>query len=62
MSVLHGYKTYILAIIIVISSVSEAFLGVDVPGYDLDVGEAIMVALGLFTARLGAKVDVNKGT
>jgi hypothetical protein len=59
MNLLNGYKTYILAALIILCSLGETFLGVDVPGYELSLGDAIMVALGLFTARIGAKNDAK---
>ncbi len=59
MNVLAGYRTYILAALIILCALGENFLGVDVPGYELSLGDAIMVALGLFTARIGAKNDAK---
>ena len=59
MNVLAGYRTYILAALIILCALGENFLGVDVPGYELSLGDAIMVALGLFTARVGAKNDAK---
>ena len=59
MNLLNGYKTYVLAALIILCSLGETFLGVDVPGYELSLGDAIMVALGLFTARIGAKNDAK---
>lgn len=60
MNFLAGYKTYILAALIIVSAAAENFLGVDIPGFDMSIGDAVMVAFGLFTARIGAKNDVAK--
>ena len=61
MDFLSGYKTYILAALILISSAAETLIpGLDIPGYSMGLGEAIMVALALVTGRGGAKADVNK--
>ena len=49
----------VLAALIILCALGENFLGVDVPGYELSLGDAIMVALGLFTARVGAKNDAK---
>jgi hypothetical protein len=61
MDFLSGYKTYILAVLILLSSAAETLIpGLDIPGYSMGLGEAIMVALALVTGRGGAKADVNK--
>lgn len=61
MNILAGYKTYILAVLILLSSAAETFIpGLDIPGYSMSIGEAVMVSLALITGRGGAKADVNK--
>lgn len=61
MDFLSGFKTYILAALILLSSAAETFVpGLDIPGYSMGLGEAVMVALALVTGRGGAKADVNK--
>lgn len=61
MDFLSGYKTYILAALILLSSAAETFIpGLDIPGFSMSIGEAIMVSLALITGRGGAKADVNK--
>lgn len=56
---LKGYKTYITAILIVLAAAAEQFLGVDLPGFEMDVGTAVAVALGLIFARNGAKSEAK---
>lgn len=60
MAFLSGYKTYILAALILLVAAAETFLGTDVPGFDLSLGDAFMVSLALITGRTGAKADVAK--
>lgn len=59
-NILSGYKTYILAAIILVCAAAETFLGVDIPQFNMGLGEAFTVALALVTGRHGAKVDVAK--
>lgn len=60
MTFLSGYKTYILAVLIILSAAAETFVGVDIPGFSMGLGEAFAVGLALITGRHGAKVDVAK--
>ena len=61
MNVLSGYKTYIVAVLVVLCSAAETFIpGLDVPGYNLEFGEAVMLALAFFTGRAGATADAVK--
>jgi peptidoglycan hydrolase-like protein with peptidoglycan-binding domain len=60
MTMLSGYKTYILAILILASALSENLLGIDVPGFSMGLGEAFAVGLALITGRAGAKADAAK--
>jgi peptidoglycan hydrolase-like protein with peptidoglycan-binding domain len=60
MNMLSGYKTYILAILILASALAENFLGVDVPGFSMGLGEAFAVGLALITGRAGATNDAAK--
>lgn len=57
-----GYNTYILAVLILLSAAAETFLGIDVPGFSMGIGEAVAVGLALITGRAGAKADVAKAT
>ena len=61
MEFLSGFKTYILAALILVSAAAETFVpGLDIPGFSMSIGEAIMVSLALVTGRSGAKTDVKK--
>lgn len=60
MNFLSGYKTYVLAILIILCAAAETFLGVDIPEFKMGIGEAIAVGLALITGRAGAKADVAK--
>ncbi len=61
MEFLSGFKTYILAGLILLSSAAETFIpGLDIPGFSMSIGEAVMVSLALITGRGGAKADVKK--
>lgn len=60
MNFLSGYKTYVLAVLIIICALAETFLGVDIPEFNMGIGEAIAVGLALITGRAGAKADVAK--
>lgn len=55
-----GYKTYIAAGLIVLIAAAEQFVGVDIPGFDLSLGDAVSVALAAIFARLGAKTEAAK--
>lgn len=53
---MDGYKTYIVAALMIAVVAAEAFLGLDVPGVDVssaDALEYILAALGLGTLRAG---------
>lgn len=50
-----GYRTYIVAVMLVLGVVAERFLGVDIPGFDVADNwlEMVLAALGLGTLRAG---------
>lgn len=55
MNILSGFKTYIVAVIMVLSGVAE-ILGVDVPGVEAaDASRMIMEGLAFFFVRAGIK-------
>lgn len=57
---LSGYKTYIIAALMLVLAGLNV-VGIDVPGVPpIDLGTAILTALGLFTARQGARSDAAK--
>ncbi len=60
MTFLSGYKTYILAVLIILCAAAETFLGIDIPEFKMGLGEAFAVGLALITGRAGAKADVAK--
>jgi peptidoglycan hydrolase-like protein with peptidoglycan-binding domain len=60
MAFLSGYKTYILAVLIILSAAAETFVGIDIPGFSMGLGEAFAVGLALISGRAGAKADVAK--
>jgi hypothetical protein len=59
MDIMQGAKTYIVAGLIVLVAAVELF-GIDVPGFNMTIQEAVSVAVGLIFARGGARADVNK--
>jgi hypothetical protein len=61
MTFLNGYKTYIIAAILALLVAAEKVLGWDVPGFDAggDWIGFLLAALGISTARNGAKTDVK---
>lgn len=59
MQFLTGYKTYILAALLLLLGGVE-FVGIDVPGFTMSPQEAIGLALGFIFARNGAKTEVKK--
>lgn len=57
---LSGYKTYIIAALMLVLAALH-LVGIDVPGVPpIDIGTAIMTAIGLVSARVGAKSDAAK--
>lgn len=56
---LTGMKTYIVALILILVAGLNA-VGIVVPGFDMDPGAAIAMALGLIFARNGAKTEIKK--
>lgn len=58
MQFLQGYKTYIVAVALIILSALH-LLGIDIPGVDPDALN-LGAAIGLIFARKGAKTDVKK--
>jgi hypothetical protein len=58
---LQGYKTYIVAVVLVVIAALK-FMGIEIPGVsdNSDPGALISVALGLVFARHGAKTEVDK--
>ena len=61
MSFLTGYKTYVIAALILLCVFAEKILGFDIPGFEVgdDWLAFVLGALGLGTARAGAKSDVK---
>jgi len=59
MHFLTGYKTYIVAVILVILAALSA-IGIPVPGFDMEPGAAVTMALGLVFSRNGAKTEAKK--
>lgn len=60
MSLLDGYKTYIVTGVFLLGVIAEKFLGLDVPGFDPGEHwvEYVMAGLGLGALRSGvAKVE-----
>lgn len=55
----QGYKTYIIAAALVVLAALSA-LGFAVPGFEMEPGAAITMALGLIFSRNGAKTEVKK--
>lgn len=58
MQFLQGYKTYIVAVALIILSTLH-ILGIDIPGVDPDALN-LGAAIGLIFARNGAKTEVKK--
>ena len=58
---LQGYKTYIVAVVLVVIAALK-FMGIEIPGVsdNTDPGALISVALGLVFARNGSKTEVDK--
>lgn len=57
---LAGYKTYIIAGLMLILAGLHV-IGIDVPGVPpIDLGAAILTALGLITGRMGSRTDAAK--
>jgi len=50
-----GYRTYIIAAVLIICTLAEKVLGIDIPGVDVGQNwlETILAALGLGTLRAG---------
>jgi len=50
-----GYRTYIIAAVLILCTLCEKVLGIDIPGVDVGQNwlETILAALGLGTLRAG---------
>lgn len=50
-----GYRTYIVAVVLVLGVITEKVLGIDVPGFEVgsDWMTVVLGALGLGTLRAG---------
>ena len=55
LTLLAGYRTYLIVLVLVIAYLVEGVLGIDVPGVEVhgDLFQNILLALGLGTLRAG---------
>lgn len=62
MNFLNGYKTYVIAALLVLCVAAEKLLGFDVPGFETgdDWLGVVLAALGLGSLRAGIKTDTGK--
>lgn len=51
MFLLTNWKTTLTGVLIVVLAALHTFLGINVPGFNLDIGASIVLALGLFNAK-----------
>jgi len=59
MDLFSGYKTYIMALLMLLTGVAQA-MGLDVPGFDgHSAGQLIMEALAVIFLRKGLKSDIS---
>ena len=60
MDILNGYKTYLVALFMLLAGVAQ-LLGVDLPALDgSSAGHLIMEALAVLFLRKGLKGDIGK--
>ena len=60
MDILHGYKTYITAAIMLLAGLAQ-LLGIDLPALDGNAaGQLVMEALAVIFLRKGLKDDISR--
>jgi hypothetical protein len=58
-SLLSNWKTSLTGLLIIVLAALHTFLGINIPGFNLDLGAAFMLAVGMFTAK---DANVTGGT
>lgn len=59
MNLLSNWKTSAVGLFVVAMAAFETLTGIDVPGFNMGLSEAITIAIGLFVAK---DVNVTGGT